>query len=330
MTDISRLPNYIDRLGHGEICFPQPLRLEGTTSYAFALAADPAHVQRFVDSQLNAACAPNLRYETVGDTVLLTFLEVQSATSEVQTIGVQGDREAMFWVPLWEYREGHIFPRLTFWVPYLLINVDTGLVVGREIWGYRKAIGAIDLMTDGSGSFEARTTVFPTFSDTTRAEQDSPLIRVTGTEVEGPLRDDFQDVGGMLRALRGQMRHPQGLVETVVEGAAFAWDLGKLALDFIVPVVNLKQFRASEDWTKACYQSITESPAHLDKVHGGGLLPGQWSCSVRDVASHRIIDDLGLTGTRDGDWLTTEARFAFWVKFDFTTRNGKTLWQAMC
>lgn len=329
MNDVSHLPDYVDRLGHGEICFPQPLKLKGTTSYAFAIEAEETSVQAFVDSQLNAACAPELRYEVVGDTVLLTFLEVESATSEVQTIGVQGDREAMFWVPLWEYREGHIFPRLTFWVPYLLINVDTGLVVGREIWGYRKTIGDIQLVSDPGDKFVARTTIFPTFSDSTRAEENAELISVIGTDVEGPWRDDFQDVGGMLKAIIGQMRHPDGLLETLVEGAAFAWDIGKLAVDFVIPVVNLKQFRASEDWTKACYQSITESPAHLDKVHGGGLMPGQWACTLRDCASHRIAQDLGLTGTLDGDLLTTQARFAFWVNFDFTTRNGKTLWQAM-
>jgi hypothetical protein len=328
MTDTSKMPDYVDRLGHGEICFPQPLRLEGTTSYAFALEAESTSVQAFVDSQLNAACAPELRYETVGDTVLLTFLEVAAATSLSQTIGVQGDREAMFWVPLWEYREGQIFPRLTFWVPYLFINVDTGLVVGREIWGYRKTLGDIQLVTDPGDRFVARTTIFPTFADTTRAVENAELITLTGTDVHGPWRDDFQDIGGMLNVIMDQMRHPQGLLETMVEGAAFVWDIGKLAFDFIVPVVNLKQFRAAEDWTKACYQAIIESPAHLAAVHRGGLMPGQWACTIRDCESHQIARDLGLSGTRDGDLLTTQARFAFWVNFDFTTRNGKTLWQA--
>ena len=329
MTDVSDLPNYVDRLGHGEICFPQPLRLQGTTSYAFGLEADPDAVQALVDSQLNAACSPELRYETVGDTVLLTFLEVDAATSLNQEIGVQGDRESMFWVPLWEYREGNIFPRLTFWVPYLFINVDTGLVVGREIWGYRKTLGDIQLVTDPGDKFVARTTIFPTFSNSMRAVENAELITVTGTDVEGPWRDDFQDIGGMVRAIVEQMRHPQGLLETMVEGAAFAWDIGRLSMDFLVPVVNLKQFRAAEDATKACYQSITESPAHLDDVHGGGLMPGQWSCAIRECDSHQIAKDLGLTGTQNGGILTTEARFAFWVKFDFTTLNGKTLWQAM-
>ncbi|WP_316014109.1 hypothetical protein [Roseobacter sp. HKCCA0434] len=328
MTDTRDLPPYIDRLGHGEICFPQPLALKGATAYAFGLDADPTALQALVDSQLNAACAPSLRYEPVGDTVLLTFLEVEAATSLSQTIGVQGDREAMIWVPLWEYREGATFPRLTFFVPYLLINVDTGLVVGREIWGYRKTIGEIDLMTDpGPGGFEARTTIFPTFSDSARAVENAPLIRATGHNASSALRDDFDDVAGFLEAIRGNMRHSRGLIETVVEGMAFAWDIGKLALDFVVPVVNLKQFRAAEDWTRACYQAVTESPAHLDKVHGGGLIAGEWTCSFRDCASHRIIDDLGLTGKRNGEWLSTEARFAFWVSFDFTTRNGITLWQ---
>ncbi|QPH53061.1 hypothetical protein [Pontivivens ytuae] len=329
MTDVSKLPKYVDRLGHGEICFPQPLQLKGTTSYAFAVAADRDAVQAFVDSQLNAACAPELRYTTVTDTVLLTYLEVDAATSLSQTIGIQGDRECMFWVPLWEWREGHTFPRLTFWVPYLLINVDTGLVVGREIWGYRKAIGEIDLPATGESTWVARTTIFPEFSDTQRAVEGAELIKVTADAPVGRLETDFEDIKGLIATLKGQMRHGEGLWETVVEGAAFLWDLGKLAHDFIVPVVNIKQFRAAEDWTRACYQAICESPAHLDAVHGGGLMPGRYHCSVFDCASHQIIKDLGLKGEIKDGWLTTEARFAFWVNFDFTTLNGKTLWQAM-
>ena len=43
--DVSQMPHYVDRLGHGEICFPQPLQLKGTRSYAFNIAAYRDKVQ---------------------------------------------------------------------------------------------------------------------------------------------------------------------------------------------------------------------------------------------------------------------------------------------
>ncbi|RED12145.1 hypothetical protein [Pontivivens insulae] len=326
--DVSHLPRYVDRLGHGEICFPQPLQLKGTRSYAFNIAADRDKVQALLDSQLNSACAPDLRYTPVSDSVLLTYLEVETATSLSQTIGVQGDRECMFWIPMWEWKKGRLLPRLTFFVPYLFINVDTGLVVGREIWGYRKTLGVIDLPEPGESRFVCSTTIFPTFSDTTRA-QHAEIVTVQGTKPLTDAQTEFDNAEGLLHAIKREMRHERGLLETVVEGATdFAFDIARLAFDFNVHVVNLKQFRAAEDWQRACYQAVCESPAHLDAVHRGGLLPGDWQASVRMCDSHQIVNDLGLHGSVDGDILTTDVRFAFWVEFDFTTLNGVTLWEA--
>ena len=329
MPHIAALPDYISRLGHGEICYPQPLRLTNTMSYAFGLGADRDAVQALVDSQINAACAPALRYEAFSSNVLLTFLEVESATSLSEVIGVLGDREAAFWVPLLEWRQGHKLPRLTFWVPYLLINVDSGMVVGREIWGYRKALGEITLpqAEEDPAEFIATTTVFPVFSATQRGER-AELIRVTRQGTRGGLADEFHSIQGFFGAMAQVLTHHDNLWEAVVENTAIALDIGEMALDPVVPIVNLKQFRATEDATKACYQAVTESPAHLDDLHGGGFIDGSWTCSVLGCASHRIVEDFGLAGTANGDYTDVPVDYAFWVNFDFTTRNGVTLWEA--
>lgn len=329
MTDPASLPAYIDRLGHGEICYPQPLKLTNTMSYAFGLEADRDAVQALVDSQLNAACAPALRYQAFAGNVLLTILEVESATSTEQVIGLLGDREAAIWVPLLEWREGHKLPRLTFWVPYLLINVDSGMVVGREIWGYRKSMGEISLpeAEDDPAEFIARTTVFPVFSETQRGER-RELIRVTKEGSRGRLADEFHNIEGFLNAVWQTFAHHDGFWKDTLENIALAREFGEMLLDPVVPVVNLKQFRATEDATKACYQAVTESPCHLDRIRGGGFIRGDWTCALLSCASHRIVEDCGLAGTVNGDYTEVPVKYAFWVNFDFTTRNGITLWQA--
>lgn len=329
MTDIASMPPYIDRLGHGEICYPQPLKLTNTLTYAFGIAAEKSAVQALVDSQLNAACAPDLRYEVLSSNVLLTMLEVESAMSLSQEIGVLGDREAMFWVPLLEWRKGRTLPRLVFWVPYLLINVDSGLVVGREIWGYRKSMGEISLpgSDEAPAEFIARTTVFPVFSNTQRGKT-AELIKVRKDGSRGPLVDDFRDIAGFFGAMKQVLTEHDSSWHDLLDDVALAIDIGKMILDPIIPVVNLKQFRATEDAFKACYQSVTESPAHLDRVRGGGLLGGDWTCSVLQCASHQVVTDLGLSGTTNGGYTEMPVKFGFWVRFDFTTRNGITLWQA--
>lgn len=321
------LPAYVPLLGHGEICFPQPLKLTDVTSWAFSLRADPAAVQALVDSQLNAVARPEREYRVAGAHVLLTFIRAETATSLGQTIGVLGDREAIFWIPLLERGpDSSVIPRLVFWIPYLFINVDSGLVVGREIWGYRKTMGQMTLPDPAAvpAVFSATTTIFKTFAPTTRGEV-AEILRIEGDSALDAKGSGWSTAAQAASDLAELFRVHHGGFSGLVDDAEMAADLAAMVLSRKVTVVNLKQFRDVANASRACYQAVTEAPCTLDKVHGAGLLRGDWRLTVTTCASHRIVEDLGLGPLGTSGSTTVPVAFGFWVGFDFTTLPGREL-----
>jgi len=328
---MSPLPDYVSDHGHGEICYQVPLAIDGVTTFAFALHADHQALQALVDSQLNAAPHGAVRYEVVGHSALLTFLAAEHCTSASETIGWLSDREAAFWLLLIERRASGA-ARLVYWIPYLLIDAMSGMVTGREVWGYRKSLGTIDLPTapESPAQFTASTVVFSTFSAATRGEN-AALVTVRGPGPIGPLEPAWRDLPDTFREIEGMIR--EGFSEfdmsdwlnavTVAEG------LLRLAATQRVPVINLKQIRDARDSTKACYQALVECPCELVRLTGAGPLPGDFTAAILSCASHPIVADLGL-GTPAAPNGITElpVRFAFWVKMDFRTLDGDVIWQA--
>jgi hypothetical protein len=322
------LPSYISDRGHGEICYEVPLSISGATVYAFALHARHEALQLLVDSQLNAAASPTVRYEAVGHSVLLIYFHAEHCSSTTETIGWLPDREAMVWVlVVQKTAQGS---RLMFWIPYLLIDAMSGMVTGREVWGYRKSLAAIDLpiaATDPA-QFVARTIVFKTFSPDTQGLVE-PLITVSRNGPLGPLQTAWRDPEDVVKGAIAMLRESFSEFDmsdwlnaaTVIEG------LGKIAATLRIPVINLKQFRDVGDSAKACYQALVESPCELVALHGAGPLPGDFTASFLTCDSHRMVADLGL-GTPAPGATSVPVRFAFWWKMDFTTLDGSVVWQA--
>ena len=324
------LPDYVSDHGHGEICYEAPLAINGVTAFAFALHADHVALQTLVDSQLNTAPNGAVRYEVIGHSALLTFLLAEHCTSASETVGWLSDREAAFWLLLVEKRANGA-ARLVYWIPYLLIDAMSGMVTGREVWGYRKSLGTIDLptMPADPARFIASTTVFNTFSAATKGEN-AARVTVRRDGAIGVLEPAWQSLEDTFNAIQGMIREEFSEFDmsdwlnalTVAEG------LVRLATTRRVPVINLKQFRDVRDSTKACYQAIVECPCELVQLSGAGPLPGDFTAAILSCASHPIVADLGLgTAAANG---TTElpVRFAFWVKMDFQTLNGNVIWQA--
>lgn len=86
-----------------------------------------------------------------------------------------------------------------------------------------------------------------------------------------------------------------------------------------VQQVFLKQFRAIEDPSRACYQAVSKVGSPLRRFHRGGLLPGRYELDLADLTSLPIRSELGLGQG-------TLAPFAsFWGVIDFDLERGTTL-----
>jgi hypothetical protein len=318
---MTSLPDYISDRGHGEISYPVPLQINGVTAYGFVLKPERERLQRFVDSQLNAVSRGAVHYSAC-PFVIHVYLDAEHATSSAETIGWLSDHESMFWVPVLQKRRGRLLPELKFWIPYLFIDQQAGMVTGREVWGYRKS-GAVIEMPEGPDSvstFRVATTIFDRFDAGTHGRE-AALLRLVRKGAAVPAGTGWTGFEGAVREI---MRGLEGA------GVGLAMLTEQVLSAFIgspdVHAINLKQFRDAVDSTKACYQALVDSPCRLDRWKGGGMLPGEFELEITACDSHQIAADLGLGAAPPGQPILVRPQFAFWWRMDFSTQAGSIVW----
>lgn len=319
------LPDYVETRGHGEECYPGPLQLTDVTGYGFPLSVDRERLQAFVDTQLNRPCGGAYHF-TALPFVIHTCVSVGRATTSSQQIGWLPDQESMFFVPLLQKRHGDLLPTPTFWVPYLFIDAMSGMVTGRELWGYRKMPASIRVPrpVEQATHFWCDTMMFRTFSTETRGQY-GRLLETTGDTVVDDWRSIWNDPADALREVFGRVTGELGA------------DALKLTEDILAPlfgqpefpIVCLKQYRDAAENTKACYQGLIHAPNRLDDWTGGGILPGNFELRITTCDSHQIVSDLGLaTLDPQADSTVLKPLFGFWITMNFSALPGRILWEA--
>lgn len=314
---MSSLPTYVERLGHGEIAMMPPGVVDEATVVMFAVpVANQDRLQSYVDEVLTKEGGPS--YHPLGSTLLFCFLSSPKLTSGAQQIGFVGDHEMAVWVPLVERIGSKL--RFVVWMPYIWVDTDIAMVTGREIWGYPKALGQYDPPADKRAPHVLTTRIFETFSPETEGT-DAELIRVE--PAAGSSESTWDKLEDAVRSISEALDLKEARQEfSLGDDARLVVDFLEMAITGKVPIVNLKQFRDSVDGSKACYQAIIDSTIELTKFRGGGPMLGIHRVTIKDCASHRLVDDLGLPG------LSFDARFAAWVTMDFLANPGPAVWTA--
>ena len=311
-------PRYISDYGHGEISLELPGIMDTTQAFVFAFPADAGAVQGLVDTFLNAPAQGAVQYSMLGDQVFTAFLHCAHLTSNVELMGWAVDHECGLWVPL--LARGGGLDRIVVWMPYIFIDWQQGMITGREALGYRKSLGSvtIPLNPDDAASFVVQTDVFPTFSDATQ-EVRRTLLTLERAGKLGPLPSDWTELHAAYKAIHGVWTNDLGKLEA--HRWEIAVDVAKLLFEMAIPIVNLKQFRAAHDTTRACYQAIIECSIGIRKFHAGGFIKEAYLLNIADVASHQVARDLGLA-------VPVKADFGLWLSLDMSADTGREVWKA--
>lgn len=318
----SSYPPYVDDIGHG-LQVPQiPAGCEGATLMSFFVDADHNAMQATVDHFLNQPNGGAISYYVLGSSAILTYSYTKRHYSIPQQIGYLSDYECAFWIPLFaRTKDGSQPDRITFWIPYLFISWPEGMATGREIWGFRKEVGQITMPTSPKDAtlFSTVGTIFDPLSNETKGRSET-IVTVRKTGQLGRIAETIKDIGELAKLL--VKFWGKGASELPVSRLGLAVDVVKTILTRKVPIVNLKQFRDANDSTRACYQALIEATCTTTKLHGGGLLDGEYELDVANFASHQIIKDLGLAGPK------VPVDFALWLQMDFTADTGQEVWKA--
>ena len=307
--------SYTSWLGHGTVCPTPPVSFGNVRAYAFGVDASRQAIQNLVDELLTPTANGVVEYHCPAGAALITFNNSERCASTVDQIGWMPGREAAIWVLLIEERKHPFGLRPVLWAPYIFIDTDLGMVPGREIWGWPKAMGHVVVATDAPSlpaHFGATTTVFRTFDPNLRG-QIAELVSITGTK---PLRlgePTWLQGADVVSALSGEFL-----------GELDGELLKLLAIEPVLPAIALKQFRESVDPMSVCFRALVNAPCRFTDFRAGYFLTDQYTLAIETCASHGIVKD--LLGTAPQPTSTSiPVRWAAAFDFDFVAENGTTI-----
>src|ERR1019366_8960656 len=194
-------------------------------------------------------------------------------------------------------------------------------VLGREVYGFPKAWGWMDIPSDPAqaSSCSLETLLLPVFNPATEAvrRQLVRAARVSGSEdIPEMLLDGAEFVAEVMNLL--------GPDDTFLEKLE---EIEKAFRDLVnrsEPFAFLKQFPTPDIPGAACYQAIVESEDNATALNGACILKGAWQIDITAADSHPIAHDLGLAGN------TIEAALPFYVNFDMVVGFGTNIYTAPC
>ena len=335
----SAYPKYIER-ADGQ-AFNQPYEIKGTKMYGFAVEGSMAKLQEVCDKYLNDPNNGEIEYRPAINYLILTFNKIDSLTSIYPPDydkGTVHEEEAIFWMlTVVGKRVGPLFiaERLAWFMPYLYVNNSPILISGREVYGFFKQLGTFQIpdLNQEPDLLTVDTLVFKEFSPTSQSI-DARLLEVqrisTGDKHQAiKTWDSFEEA---VRAIASLLFNND---EIAIPGLQLPFNLLEYLLNRVVPLVTLKQIRDVENSKKACYQALIESPMQLQTFYGGKLFGfngfgDQFQLKINNFASQPIVQDLGLDkGYPAGsESVNIPVKLGFVLHFDFTLKDGKTVWQA--
>lgn len=294
---------------------PPPYSFPGMTITSFVLPAGLIELQGYCDDYLNIG--QQYEFTAIGPYIILGINTYPKMVSEsVQDLGFTSQNEYYFMFPVLRTMStwgsflslGKAAPEITWVFPYIGVDNATSAFCGRELLGFQKMVGQIEVDTDGQGRFFATVQMpgFPKASSNT-AQQSLPLLAIN----------------------TGLPKPPQA-------GLTFPWDLWSSAIDLgqILPaakpllaaldqysVTNLKQFDDPADPKSAIYQALVRMVFQLNDKQPMTLFDGA-TIKLTDNPSMLIANTLGLQPNAGGE---LEALAASRMTTDMRLDNVDTL-----
>jgi hypothetical protein len=304
---------------------PSPVDCDDATLYGFFLEADHARLEALCERVFAQPSGGRVELHPLGRHVMLTFGEVEKIKPKLEPwcrMGYATERQVAFWIPVVAVTGSGGRPvaeSLGWFVPYMWVDNPLSLAGGREIYGYNKNWGWIDLPEDG----EVGRMTLDAYGGDYGGDQPAgrhrliEVTRTTGGTLERG-KDGWEGLDGLVGQVRGALDG----------GESWLVDLPGLELpeevyDRILshaspPQVFLKQFRSVSDGGRASQQQITDGGVTLKRISGRPLL-AEFAFTLHPLDSHPVMGELGVR--------SQATSLAFEIEMDFVLDDGRVLWQ---
>ena len=313
-------------LNHGaDLSYPTPLMCEGTTLYGFILEGQPPNLQALCRRAFYDPSGGQVYYYPLSRFFMLTVGYIQKIYSTSFNCGWTPEAQAIVWIPTAAVKPSGsklIAERLAWFPAYTIVSNPYSLVSGREVIGFFKGFGWIDVPEDGAAINPARlgADVFgiQDFAPQSTAQR-YPLFELTRLGgVDGQAGKEWPTLEAAFNDIRLQLAGagPSPIVPSLELGLNLIDDL----LHKEVPLAFLKQFRNALGDGGVAYQAILELPATVQRFRGIQLIDEYQFTLLNDLASYPLASDLGVTSQK--------ALVSFKLEMDFTIGNGTEIWNA--
>ena len=316
---VAEPPTYVEFGGLDT--FPGPYDCRNTTLYSFMVMADIGALERLVDKVLTRPTMGAAEFRPLAPIVMLSagdIVNVVPLTPPYNTYGSVNEKQLAVWVPVVQVSgTGADKKAKNFWMftSYIWVDNPMSMATGREMYGWPKSMGVIDLpnATDASISMQTYGLDFKPGNQPSYQE----LLRLTPTADAVVGARAGTTVGAFARAVVDAVKAEHDLDLTF--GLGIAVDLSDDAIDMSLPEIYLKQVRSIECGTDAGMQQLCDSHAKIEKV-SFQQLPTSYALSIQKISSHPLGHDLGIADQ--------EVRVGFKIEMDFLQDVGRVLWDA--
>jgi hypothetical protein len=317
------VPDYIE---YGSLAtVPGPLRCEGVTQWCFPLEADRDCLEALCRRVFTEPTGSALDIRPLGSHVILTLGRVDRIVSEqerFETMGYSPEGQSAIWIPVARVRadgETLVAEQMLMFTPYMWVDNPISLASGRDMYGFSKTFGWVDLPSQGDEEAAFGLDVFGMDYGRDEPPTRRPLVRVSRGEHVHELADvswsALLDVG----------RHLRHLVEGELDGAAhFGLHFAESLIDDVrrggIRQLFMHQLRSIGDGSQAALQQVTEASYTVTKMRGVPL-EHEYTIELAPLDSHPLGAELGLAGR-----MTT--RYAYRTESAFTLQAGRVLWDS--
>jgi hypothetical protein len=365
---MSAKPKFVSPQNFDTVPISPPFFFEGVTTRVLPLRAEVSALQHLIDRYANFVPPQVGRFRVALPYVYLMIIDYGKLALEAANVGWLAQKEFMFAIPTNQYTlcgSKWVFQGVKWFSPYIFVDSDISLMLGRRMYGWKKLriyekpmtsswmdspnapIHNVVLLADVFGSIYAgheqaprvlcqilqlrdRSFDFP--FDPDASLRPWTLVRDAAAIGVGASNDFI----GTLSAMRSTPARPDVFFAMAMNllGA-----LSPANPDASFDVINLKQFRAADRPEAYCYQALTAAPLRTIGVNRAGPL-GDHSAGFSASRGLRvqimrwpvfpIVDDLGLKVSRvwqsdDVEVAEIEPQFPFWYDVNMSYERGRNL-----
>lgn len=317
----AKRPAYVD-YGGLATC-PSPVDCDDSTLYSFFLEADHERLTALCDRVFSEPSGGDVDLLPLGRHVMLSFGNVEKIKPRLEPwsrMGYVSERQVALWVPVVAVRSREGIPvagSLGWFVPYMWVDNPISLAGGREIYGFNKNWGWIDIPVEGDVDGLTLDAYGGNFGGGEQAGRHR-LIEVACASLSVDRGDEqWTDLSGLAREVRRALGGGRSEFVALKE-----LELPDELFDDIVrsggpPQIFLKQFRSVSDGERASQQKITDAGVTVKRITGRPLL-GDFEFTLHHLDSHPVATELGVE--------SQVTRLAFEIELDFVLNDGRVLW----